>query len=133
VIERFAVDSNAVIDYIRLDREYSPKLDDEDNAIFIPLTVIGELFFGALRSSRPVHQRAVTERVITRWQPLLPDLDTARVYGRVRADASRAAISLTASKTNDLWIAALCIQHNLPLLTNDGGFDFIAGLTVIHW
>jgi predicted nucleic acid-binding protein len=72
-------------------------------------------------------------RVIKRWRPLLPDLETARVYGKVRADASRAAISLTASKTNDLWIAALCIQHDLPLLTNDGGFDHIPGLNVIHW
>jgi tRNA(fMet)-specific endonuclease VapC len=133
VIERFAVDANAVIDYIRLDRVYSPKLDDEENEIFIPLTVIGELFFGALRSSRPFHQQAVAERVIKQWQPLLPDLDTARVYGKVRAASSRAAISLTASKTNDLWIAALCIQHSLPLLTNDGGFDNIAGLTVLHW
>jgi predicted nucleic acid-binding protein len=37
------------------------------------------------------------------------------------------------SKLNDLWIAALCLQHDLPLLTNDHGFDHIAGLTVIHW
>jgi predicted nucleic acid-binding protein len=42
-------------------------------------------------------------------------------------------VSLTASKINDLWIAALCIQHNLPLLTNDAGFDHISRLTVIHW
>ncbi len=133
MIERLAVDANAVIDYIRLDREYSPKLDDAEKTIFIPLTVIGELFFGASRSSRSSHQQAVIERVIKRWQPLIPDLETARVYGTVRADASRSAIAFTASKTNDLWIAALCIQHNLPLLTNDGGFDRIPGLTVIHW
>lgn len=34
---------------------------------------------------------------------------------------------------NDLWIAALCLQHALPLLTNDRGFDTIDGLAVIHW
>jgi tRNA(fMet)-specific endonuclease VapC len=133
VIERLAVDANAVIDYIRLDREYSPELDDVEKTIFIPLTVIGELFYGASRTQRPDHHRAVIERLIRRWQPLLPDLDTARFYGTVRGDASRSPVSLSASKTNDLWIAALCIQHNLPLLTNDGGFDNIAGLTVIHW
>ena len=42
-------------------------------------------------------------------------------------------MSLRASKMNDFWIAALCIQHGLPLLTNDKGFDNIPGLTVIHW
>jgi predicted nucleic acid-binding protein len=34
---------------------------------------------------------------------------------------------------NDLWIAALCIQHSLPLLTNDRGFNGIENLEVIHW
>ena len=34
---------------------------------------------------------------------------------------------------NDMWIAALCIQHDVPLLTSDHGFDIITGLTVIHW
>jgi len=33
----------------------------------------------------------------------------------------------------DVWIAALCIQHDVPLLTNDRGFDTIPELTVIHW
>jgi len=33
----------------------------------------------------------------------------------------------------EVWIAALCIQYKMPLLTNDGGFDHIDGLTVIHW
>ena len=44
-----------------------------------------------------------------------------------------AAREARSSKVNDLWIAALCIQHNLPLLTHDRGFDHIAGLTVVHW
>ena len=41
--------------------------------------------------------------------------------------------NIRASKMNDLWIAALCLQHTLPLLTNDRGFDSIEGLRVIHW
>jgi predicted nucleic acid-binding protein len=32
-----------------------------------------------------------------------------------------------------LWIAALCIQYDFPLLTNDGVYDRVPGLTVIHW
>ncbi len=132
MIERLAVDANAVIDYIRLDREYSPELDSA-KTVFVPLTVIGELFYGASCSDRPDHHRTIIEKVIKRWPPLVPDLETSRVYGEIRASAARKAVSITASKTNDLWIAALCIQHELPLLTNDGGFDRIAGLTVIHW
>lgn len=61
---------------------------------------------------------------------MAPDLHTARIYGRVRGEV-RFAIST--SRMNDLWIAALCIQHDLPLLTNDRGFHAVPGLTVLTW
>lgn len=62
---------------------------------------------------------------------LYPDADTARLYGRLRA--RHRLDNIRASKMNDVWIAALCIQHDLPLLTNDRGFDSFTELRVIHW
>ena len=35
--------------------------------------------------------------------------------------------------TNDLWIAALCRQHSLPLVSRDKHFDFVAGLRHLDW
>jgi tRNA(fMet)-specific endonuclease VapC len=35
--------------------------------------------------------------------------------------------------TNDLWIAALCRQHDLPLLSRDRHFDRVPGLRRIAW
>ncbi len=35
--------------------------------------------------------------------------------------------------TNDLWIAALCRQHSLPLLSRDRHFDLVAGIKRIEW
>jgi predicted nucleic acid-binding protein len=35
--------------------------------------------------------------------------------------------------TNDLWIAALCRQHSLPLLSRDRHFDVVAGLERVDW
>jgi tRNA(fMet)-specific endonuclease VapC len=35
--------------------------------------------------------------------------------------------------TNDLWIAALCLQHSLPLVSRDKHFDFVADLRRIDW
>lgn len=129
---RLAVDTSAIIDYIRPDRDYPPQFDTAEE-IVVPLTVIGELYYGASRSTRPDHQRKIVEYVIHRWQVLLPDVETARVYGDIRAASFGGNASLTASKVNDLWIAALCIQHGLPLLTNDAGYDSVAGLKVLHW
>jgi len=111
VTERLAVDTNAVVEYIRLEREY-PRQLDEARQILLPLTVIGELFDGASRSDRPEHHRENIARIVKRWPALTPDIETARIYGDIRATASRKPISLRASKINDFWIAALCIQHN---------------------
>jgi tRNA(fMet)-specific endonuclease VapC len=131
VIERLALDTDAAVDYIREDRRSPPQINDAE-AIALPLTVIGELFYGAECSARPDQNRGVIEAGIERWEPLFPSIETARIYGRIRAGAFGMTDNLTASKRNDLWIAALCIQHDLPLLTNDRGFDRIAGLSVIH-
>ncbi len=35
--------------------------------------------------------------------------------------------------TNDIWIAALCRQHRLPLLSRDRHFDLVAGTKRIAW
>lgn len=35
--------------------------------------------------------------------------------------------------TNDVWIAALCRQHSLPLLGDDQYFDLAAGIKRIGW
>jgi tRNA(fMet)-specific endonuclease VapC len=34
---------------------------------------------------------------------------------------------------NDLWIAALCRQHNFPLLSRDRHFDVVRGLKRVGW
>jgi predicted nucleic acid-binding protein len=35
--------------------------------------------------------------------------------------------------TNDIWIAALCRQHSLPILSRDRHFDLVAGTKRIGW
>jgi predicted nucleic acid-binding protein len=35
--------------------------------------------------------------------------------------------------TNDLWIAALCRQHGLPLLSRDRHFDVVSGVQRLEW
>lgn len=35
--------------------------------------------------------------------------------------------------SNDIWIAALCRQHALPLLSRDRHFDLVEGNKRINW
>lgn len=127
-----ALDTNAAVDFIRDDRQSPPQINAAERVV-VPLTVIGELYFGAARSDQPEANRSIIKSALERWDPLLPDVETARIYGEIRAATFHKTGNLSTSRVNDLWIAALCIQHKLPLLTNDAGFDRIHGLTVIHW
>ena len=128
-MSRLVVDTNAAVDFMRGD---SAPLQRYRTGwtIFLPLHVLGELYFGAFASKLTQENLAIVEDLANTWSVLAPTADTANIYGQLRA---REAAALSPSKLNDLWIAALCLQHDLPLLTNDSGFDAIAGLTVLHW
>jgi predicted nucleic acid-binding protein len=59
-------------------------------------------------------------------------------FERLAFDANAAIDSLRPARPfplplNHLWIAALCLQFDLPLLTNDALFDEVSELEVIHW
>lgn len=127
--ERIALDSNVVIGMFRSPGgEFPPQL--VGRKLLLPLTVVGELFAGAYASAQRDRNLAATEAFIAQHTILSPDAETARIYGRLRAEY-RAAQGLTVAKLNDLWIAAVCIQHDVPLLTSDRGFLTMPTLTVV--
>jgi tRNA(fMet)-specific endonuclease VapC len=129
---RFAVDTNAVVDYLRESRPVPPALLTASE-ILLPLTVLGELFAGAYASERAAENLDVIARLAAMWQVLVPDSETARIYGSIRAGDRRRRTTITEPARNDFWIAAVCLQHNVALLSNDKTFDEIEGLQVMHW
>lgn len=130
MIEAIAIDTNVVVNLVRF-KTTAPLEFRKARQIIVPLHVAGELYAGARSSRRVSINLPIVEGFLSRYVVLTPDDATARKYGEIRAQLRVDAI--TASKTTDLWIAALCIQHHLPLLTSDHGFDVITELKVIHW
>ena len=59
---------------------------------------------------------------------LNPDEPTSRHYANVYQQLRRQG---TPIPTNDIWIAAMCLQHNLTLYARDAHFDHIPQLTRI--
>ena len=53
-----------------------------------------------------------------------------RHYARLRGALTRAG---TPIPENDLWIAALAVEHGWPLATRDAHFARVPGLTVFDW
>lgn len=129
MIERVAIDTNVLVRWFR-DGQAQPVVS-ADHEVVILLPVLGELYAGAYGSVQRQRNVAAIDAFAANYDVMHPDRDTAILYGRTRA--IQRLTDIRASKMNDLWIAALCLQHDLPLLTNDRGFDSIEGLRVISW
>jgi len=58
----------------------------------------------------------------------MPDLATAEHYGGIKTTLRKKGKMI---HENDIWIAAVAIQHNLPLFTADKQFKEIDDLLLI--
>ena len=90
-----------------------------------------ELLYGAYRSTRAAENLALLEKF---WAPFvsLPfDDRSAREYGRIRSDLSRAGEPIG---PNDLLIASVARAHDLTLVTHNlREFSRVPALSLEDW
>ena len=111
-----------------LDRARSPSPELLSRVdLFLPAPVLGELLYGAVCSRHPQESIAGVVRPQERCTSLAVDWETAVFYSDVR---HRLRLKGRPIPENDLWIAAVCLQHGLPLLTRDAHYGLVEGLTV---
>ena len=91
----------------------------------LPVPVVGELRYGALNSRRADENLAEVERLVARCRVLEITSATAAVYARLRLQLKSKGKPIP---ENDLWIAAVCVEHDVKLAAVDGHFDTIDGL-----
>lgn len=98
--------------------------------VAIPVIVLGEYRFGVAQSRR----REQCERWLRASLPAYDVLDineeTTRSYANIRLELKMAGKPIP---SNDLWIAALCRQHKMTLLSRDRHFDVVDGMRRIEW
>ncbi len=58
------------------------------------------------------------------------DSDTARYYAEIRSGLQQA---ISPIPFHDIWIAALAIQHRIPIVSRDAHFDRVPGIRRIGW
>jgi tRNA(fMet)-specific endonuclease VapC len=61
---------------------------------------------------------------------LLPDENTAEQYGQIKAELARIGRPIP---ENDVWIAAMARQHDLPIATRDAHFAAVSHLKTLAW
>ena len=102
----------------------------EARLIALPAIVLGEYRYGIALSRRKTEYQRWLDELIPMCQVLDVDGETAVRYATVRLELRRAG---TPIPVNDTWIAALCRQHSLPLLSQDAHFDGVKGIRRIAW
>lgn len=123
------LDTSVVIAYFKGDASVGTQVR-ASSSLYLPQPALGELYCGAHLSQNPGKHLAQIRTFLGAVGLLSPGLGTAEQYGRLRAQLARAG---TPIPENDIWIAALALEHQLPLATRDVHFDFIAELPVLKW
>jgi tRNA(fMet)-specific endonuclease VapC len=123
---RVAVDTNRLSDLFGGDSGLADALDYCDE-VWLPLIVVGEIQAGFHGGSHPHRNSRMLSAFLQRPTAgiLCPDPETANYYARLFVQLKRAGKPIP---DNDLWIAALCVQHNLTLISRDRHFDRIPQL-----
>jgi tRNA(fMet)-specific endonuclease VapC len=102
----------------------------ESEGVYVPVVVLGELFYGAYKADTPERQTKRVEEFAAQVSVVYPDMETARIFGRIRRELSVPGQMIP---VNDLWVAALALQFGLPVVTQDRHFDRVTGLSVVSW
>ena len=122
-------DTNAAIAWIGRDAGLFAAIESGES-LSVSLVTIGELEFGAAKSARPDWNRARIATSLAPFRRITIDDTTARTYGEVEAALRKKGRPIP---SNDVWIAAIALQHTLSLVTRDGHFAEVAGLKIRDW
>lgn len=96
--------------------------------IWLPFIVVGELRAGFAVGSQGPHNEAVFRQFLLKpgVAVLYADEQTTHHYAVIFRQLRKQG---TPIPTNDMWIAALSLQHSLALYDRDAHFDALPQLT----
>ena len=126
---RLALDTNRYTDFCRGDGEVVTALERAEE-IYVPFIVLGELRAGLAASRHRTSNEAVLRAFLVKpgVRILLADEDTTLHYAAVHRQLRAQG---TPIPTNDMWIAALVLQHRLVLAHRDRHFDHLPQLATL--
>jgi len=125
----FLLDTNVVVALFNGDADIKARLEAVPE-IYLPSVALGELHYGAACSGRPESNARRVDDFATTCTVIGVDAGTARQYGRVKGELRRKGRPIP---ENDLWIAAMALQHGLQLASRDGHFDYVEDLQIEAW
>ncbi|MCY4011069.1 MAG: type II toxin-antitoxin system VapC family toxin [Candidatus Saccharibacteria bacterium] len=126
---KYVLDTSAYSTF-NLNQHNLGRFINPNNEIFIPLIVIAELRAGFKTGSREQFNELLLSNLLDapNITILQPSEKTTKSYAQIYSQLHRIGKPIS---TNDIWIAALCLEHELPILTLDTDFRHIKNLVCI--
>jgi tRNA(fMet)-specific endonuclease VapC len=124
---RLALDTNRYTDLCRGDASVIDKVEQADE-VWLPFIVVGELRAGFAVGTQGPRNESVLRRFLLKpgVRIVYPDDQTTHHYANIYRQLRKQG---TPIPTNDMWIAALVLQHSLVLFARDAHFDALPQLT----
>lgn len=124
-----AIDTNRLSDLFDAEPSAARAIQ-ASRTVYLPIIVVGEYKYGIYAGSRKKRNLELLEKFIDRpsCRLLFVDEMTAEHFARLRAYLKEKGQPIP---INDIWIAALCVQHDLPLLTRDKDFQKLPQVTLL--
>ena len=113
------LDTNALSAFVGGDADVAARLSAAFR-VALPVIVLGEFRYGIMSSRH--------RRTYEHW--LDEYLSDFEILPAVRASLKKTGHPIPA---NDVWIAALAMQHRLPVLSRDEHFDVVPGVKRETW
>ena len=123
------LDTNALSAFVDGDVAVGEALRHQARAC-IPVIVLGEFRYGIARSRHRATYEQWLEAQLRHFD-VLPVTDVTTVsYAALRVSLKQVGTPIPA---NDAWIAALAMQHRLPVLSRDQHFDLVPQIKRQSW
>jgi predicted nucleic acid-binding protein len=119
---KLVLDTNAYIDFAQRRSDVVELLATRSSEIFLPAPVLGELFYGFLKGSRPAYNEEKLHGFISTLGVSIIEVteEISRKYAVIYLSLTAKGVRIP---INDVWIAACCMGVGGTLVTRDRHFD----------
>ena len=125
----YLLDSNIVIEIFDGNKIFADRISKEE-VLYLPCIVLGELYTGVNRVSDKSRHLKMLSDFLKFCTVVNIDGLTAKYYGEMIAALYKKGKPIP---TNDVWIAAIALQNDFVLITNDNHFKEVPDLKIINW
>ncbi len=126
---KFLLDTNIITAWLKGDASVADKID-KAKEIHIPVIVLGELYYGALYSTRVEKNIKDIKSISRNYNVLKVDEETTITYGNIKTALRKKGKPIP---ENDIWIAAIAKRYELVVVTRDKHFKEIESINIKIW